>query len=53
MTVPAYNFLEWLCEPSNYGTTSHGDLSQSLQQIEVEYRVWRQILHPDNDLIHR
>ena len=45
-------FLEWLCNPSNYGTATHGQVSRALQQIEVEYLVSRQILHPDNDLVH-
>ena len=38
-------FLDWLCDPSNYGTASHGDVSRALQNIEVEYLVARQILH--------
>ena len=45
-------FLDWLCDPSNYGTALRGDVSRALQNIQVEYLVSRQILQPDNILVH-
>ena len=45
-------FLDRLCDPSNYGTASHGDVSRALQNIEVENLVSGQILHPDYDFVH-
>ena len=35
-------FLDWLFDPSNYGTAPHGDVLLALQNIEVEYLVSRE-----------
>ena len=45
-------YLDWLCDPANYGRASHGDVSRALQNIEVENLLSRQILDPDNDFVH-